>query len=341
MFFQIPIFLQKIFSFLETLIKNCALTSKMVKSISVIAPVKDEQENISLVYKEVSTILKNLKMDYEIIFVNDGSTDNSLKEMILVKSKDSKVKVIDLRKNFGQSSAMQAGIDLASKDLVCYIDADLQIDFSELPLFLKEIDKGFDGVIGWRHKRKDSFFKNFASRIAWTFRQKLIGANMHDSGCPFKVFTKEAAKDLELYGEMHRYVPALLRWRGFNLSEVKITHKARQFGTTKYNYKRIYKGLLDLIMVWFWQKYSHRPMHLLGGIGFISISLSFLLGFILIILRLMGKISLTNSSFPLFAYTLFITGVILFCFGIITDILVRTNLKVSNRKNYSVRRIYK
>ena len=313
----------------------------MSKSISIIAPVKDERENISLVYKDVSNVLKKLRMDYELIFVNDGSTDTSLKEMLLVKSKDSHVKIIDLRKNFGQSAAMQAGIDLASKDLICYIDADLQVDFSELPLFLNEINKGFDGVIGWRHKRKDSFFKNFASRIAWSFRQKLIGANMHDSGCPFKVFTKEAAKDLELYGEMHRYVPALLRWRGFSLSEVKITHKARQFGKTKYNYKRIYKGFLDLIMVWFWQKYSQRPMHLLGGIGFISIMLSILMGVLLIILRLMGKISLTNSSFPLFAYTLFTTGIILFCFGIMADLSVRTNLKVSDRKSYSVRKIYK
>ena len=235
---------------------------------------------------------------------------------------------------------MQAGFDLASKELVCYIDGDLQIDFSELPLFLKEIEKGSDGVIGWRHKRKDNFFKNISSRIAWTFRQKLIGANIHDSGCPFKVLKNECVKELGLYGEMHRYIPALLRWRGFKLTEVKITHRARQFGKTKYNWKRLYKGLLDLIMIWFWQKYSFRPMHIFGGIGLISIFLSGIMLLSLLILRIFGKISLTNSSFPLFAYVLFITGIILLCFGLMTDLMVRTNMRVEGKTSYSTRKIY-
>ena len=313
----------------------------MKKSISIVAPVKDEEENISLVYKEVHSVLKKLKIDYEIIFVNDGSTDNSLKEMLLVKSKNSKVKIIDLRKNFGQTAAMQAGINLASKDLICYIDSDLQIDFTELPLFLKEIEKGSDAVIGWRHKRKDSFMKTFTSIFARKMRKTFLGTDLHDYGCPFKVFTSESIKSIRLFGEMHRYIPPLLRWRGYTTREVKITHKARIHGKTKYNMVRVYKGFLDMINVWFWQKYSSRPLHIFGGIGMCSIAGSVLLGLLLISLRLLGRISLVNSSIPLFAMVMFLFGIIFFCFGLVSDMLMKIYYSIDHKPVYTIKKIYK
>ncbi len=312
----------------------------MVKSISVIIPAFNEQDNIVPVFEEVSSVLKNLKMDYEIIFVNDGSSDSSLERMVFLKKKNSCVKVIDFYKNFGQSAAMRAGFDLASKDLVCYIDSDLQINFNELPLFLKEIDKGADAVIGWRAKRKDTFFKTFASKIARAFRHKILGSQLNDYGCPFKVFRKECLVDLELFGEMHRYIPPMLRWRGYNTVEVKISHNPRKHGKTKYNWKRIPKGFLDMIVIWFWLKYSNRPLHIFGGLGMISMGLGGVLGIVLIILRLLGRISLVNSSIPSFAALLFLTGIIFFCFGIMADMQMKMYYKVNNRKNYLIRKVY-
>jgi len=310
------------------------------KSISIIVPVFNEEKNISLLYREVSFTLKKLHLDYEIIFVNDGSTDSSLKEMLAVKARDKRVKIIEFRKNFGQSAAMQAGFDAAKKELVCYIDADLQVDFSELPLFLNEINKGADAVVGWRSKRKDGLFKNLFSRGAWLIRSILIGSHLHDYGCPFKVMKRECAKGLELYGEMHRYLPAMLRWRGYEVKEVKISHKKRLHGKTKYSVGRLYKGFLDLIVVWFWQKYSFRPLHIFGGLGLIAMFLSVVLTIILIVLRLRGKISLSESSFPLFVAFMFVTGIIFFCFGIISDILVRIYYKTGKVKTYSIKKVF-
>ena len=310
-------------------------------SISIVIPAKNEEGNILPVYTEVSSVLKKLKLDYEIIFINDGSTDSSLKKMVSLHEKDSKVKVIDFYKNFGQSAAMQAGFDYATKDLVCYIDSDLQIDFSELPLFLKEIADGSDAVVGWRHKRKDSFMKTFTSKFARTMRHFFLGTELHDYGCPFKVFRRECLKDLDLYGEMHRYIPPMLRWKGYKTTEVKISHKPRIHGKTKYGLTRVYRGFLDMLVVWFWQKYSFRPLHIFGGLGIVSIILGFLLGLALIFLRLQGRISLIDSIFPLFAVFLVMCGIIFFCFGIISDILVRTYYKTGKIKNYNARKIYK
>ncbi|MFA5126095.1 MAG: glycosyltransferase [archaeon] len=313
----------------------------MSKSISVVIPIFNEEDNVRPVYEEVSRVLKKLGFDYELIFVNDGSRDNSLKEMVELNKKDKKVKVIDFYTNFGQSAAMKAGFDLASKELVCYIDGDLQVNFSELPLFLNEINSGADAVVGWRSKRKDSFFKTLASKIAQKFRHFFLGAQLHDYGCPFKVFRRECIKDLELYGEMHRYIPPMLRWRGYKIVEVKISHNARKHGKTKYNWKRIPKGLLDMVVIWFWLKYSTRPLHIFGGLGLISMGLGGIVGIALIILRLIGRISLVDSILPLFAGLLFLIGIIFFCFGIIADMQMKIYYKVNDRKNYLIRKQYK
>jgi len=313
---------------------------KPAKGMSVVIPVMNEEENIQPVYHEVSSVLKQLFSDYEIIFVNDGSTDNSLLEMLKIKQADPKVKVIDLRRNFGQSAAMRAGFDYASKELVCYIDGDMQIDFNELPLFLKEIENGADAVTGWRWKRKDTFFKRFFSLFARQLRKFFLGTQLHDYGCPFKVFKKECLEDLELFGEMHRYIPPMLRWKGYNVSEVKITHRPRIHGKTKYNITRLGRGFLDMIAVWFWQKFSTRPLHIFGGIGLASMLLSGISAIILASLRLEGRISLVNSSLPLLTAVLFLMGVIFLCFGLVSDMLMKIYYSQNERKNYNIKQIY-
>lgn len=312
-----------------------------MKSISVIIPVFNEKENISPVYSEVSSVLNKLKMKYEIIFVNDGSTDGTLKEIVKLNKKDSRVKVIDFKKNFGQSAAMQAGFDNAIMDLICYIDGDMQIDFSELPLFLKEIEKGSDAAVGFRHKRKDNFFKNTFSKIARFLRKKTLGTDLCDYGCPFKVFTSESIKSIKLFGEMHRYIPPMLKWNGYTTTEVKISHRPRIHGTTKYNIFRVYKGFIDMFNIWFWQKYSARPLHIFGGIGVFSIISSLILGLVLIYLRLGGKLSLVNSTLPMFTGLLFLSGIIFFCFGLIADMLSKIYYSTEQKKTYTIRKIYK
>lgn len=313
----------------------------MTRSISVVIPVFNEEENIIPLYREVFSVLKKLKADFEIIFVNDGSRDGSLKRMLLLQAKNTKVKVIDFYKNFGQSAAMKAGFDLASKALVCYIDGDQQVNFNELPLFLKEIDAGADAVIGWRKEMKGAFFKGFISKVAQKVRRLFLGGQLHDYGCPFKLFKRECLDELELYGEMHRYIPPMLRWRGYKVVEIEITHNSRMRGKTKYNFWRIPKGFLDMIVIWFWLKYSNRPLHIFGGLGMASISLGIIIWIILIPLRLLGKISLVNSILPLFAVLLLLAGIIFFCFGIIADMQMKIYYKVNNKKNYLIKKVYK
>jgi hypothetical protein len=214
------------------------------------------------------------------------------------------------------------------------------VDFKELPLFLKEIENGADFVVGWRWQRKDPLLKRFFSIFAGRLRKFFLSSVTHDYGCPFKVFRRECLDDLELFGEMHRYIPPLLRWKGFKVAEVKITHRPRLYGKTKYSISRLGAGFLDMITVWFWQKFSTRPLHIFGGIGLICMLLGGLSALALASLRLEGRISLINSSLPLLTAVLFLIGIIFFCFGLVSDMLMKIYYSQHERKNYSIKQIY-
>ena len=309
--------------------------------ISVVVPAKDEEENILPLHSEISSVLRRLETDYEIILVDDGSRDSTAEKMVAARKKDARVKVVLLRRGFGQSAAMQAGFGLASKGLVCYIDADMQADFSQLPLLLEKIENGADAVVGWRHRRADPFLKGFFSGIAGAMGGMLLDLQVHDPGCPFKLMRAGAAKELRLYGEMHRYIIPILSWRGYRIEEVKISHRPRLHGRPKYGWKRLYKGFVDLVMVWLWQKYAFRPMHIFGGAGLAAIGLGAATALLLLALRLDHRVSLVNSSLPLLAAVLFIAGIMLFCFGIIADAVARSGLEARGEKSYSVKKIYR
>ena len=234
-------------------------------NISVIIPVYNEEKNVSILHNSLKKVLDKLKRTYEIIFIDDGSDDNTLKELVKLK----KIKIIKFRKNFGQTAAMSAGFRAAKGKIIISMDGDLQNDPKDIPRLIKKINEGYDVVSGWRFKRKDSISKKFFSKIANFFRRKLINDNIHDSGCSLKIYKKECIESIDLYGEMHRYIPALLGWKGFKIGEVKVEPHARKYGKTKYGLARVFKGLLDLINVWFWRKYSFRPLHIFGGLGVI------------------------------------------------------------------------
>ena len=299
--------------------------------ISIVIPVYNEEANISILYSQLKKALKDY--NYEIIFIDDGSTDSTFE--ILNKLKD--IKIIKFRKNFGQTAALSAGFREAKGSIIVQMDGDLQNDPFDIPKLISSID-GYDMVSGWRFDRKDSFSKKILSKVANSFRRLLIHDPVHDSGCSLKAYKRECFNEIDLYGDMHRYIPALLGWKGFKIGEVKVNHFQRKFGETKYNYKRLFRGLLDLLNILFWRKYSSRPLHLFGALGILLSSLGLLLGFVLLVLRLLGLKNLGESQLPLLAVLLVVIGIQFFISGLMADISIK-NYYSNGKKTYSIEKI--
>jgi glycosyltransferase involved in cell wall biosynthesis len=312
----------------------------MDPELSIVIPVYNEEENISLLYKELNEVLVKIGHSYEILFIDDGSTDTSFPRLKEFHDKDPAVRVIKFKKNFGQSAAMKAGFDHARGKIIVTMDADLQNDPHDIPALVQKISQGkYDIVCGWRYKRSDSFSKKFFSRIANRFRTLLTGETIHDSGCTLRAYTRESVADIELYGELHRYIPVILLWKGYHVGEIKTNHRKRTFGKTKYNWKRLNKGFLDLIVVTFWQRYSSRPMHIFGGLGLImGIAGILIVGYLVIQKLFYGSVL---SDRPLFTvgFFLIVIGLQFIAFGILADILLKIYYGQDHRKNYLVESI--
>jgi glycosyltransferase involved in cell wall biosynthesis len=305
--------------------------------ISVIIPAFNEEENVAVLYKELTSVLRTLNRDYEIIFVDDCSTDATYQRLSELHSLDDHVKIIKFRKNFGQSAAMKAGFDHALGNLIITLDADLQNDPHDIPQMLETMEKEhYDVVCGWRFNRQDPFFKKIFSGFANSFRACLTGETIHDSGCTLRVYKQEAVKNIELFGELHRYIPAILLWEGYKIGEVKTNHRERAFGKSKYNWNRLIKGFLDLLVIAFWQKYSVRPMHIFGGAGLIIGGIGFIIAFYLGVSRIIFGTGLTDRPLFLVALVLLVLGVQFIALGIIADILLRIYYGQNVRKNYLI-----
>jgi len=305
--------------------------------ISVIIPAYNEEENVAVLYKELTSVLRTLNRDYEIIFVDDCSTDATYQRLSELHSLDAHVKIIKFRKNFGQSAAMKAGFDHALGNLIITLDADLQNDPHDIPQMLETMEKEqYDVVCGWRYNRQDPFFKKIFSGFANSFRACLTGETIHDSGCTLRVYKQEAVKNIELFGELHRYIPAILLWEGYKIGEVKTNHRERAFGKSKYNWNRLIKGFLDLLVIAFWQKYSVRPMHIFGGAGLIIGGIGFIIAFYLGVSRIIFGTGLTDRPLFLVALVLLVLGVQFIALGIIADILLRIYYGQNVRKNYLI-----
>ena len=294
--------------------------------ISIVIPVYNEAENVEILHRKLVDVLSKSKKKWEIIFVDDGSRDGTFSKLKKLKP----VKAVRHRTNFGQTAAMVSGIKESKGRVIVMMDGDLQNDPEDIPKLLYKMGEGYDVVSGWRANRKDTFSKRYFSKAANLLRGFLVKDPIHDSGCSLKAYKRECFDDLDLYGEMHRYIPALLRWKGFKIGEVKVHHYKRKFGKTKYGLNRVLKGFLDLINVWFWRKYSTRPLHVFGGVGVLLIGFGSLFGFYLIYLRLIGRISLVNSSLPLLAILCVIIGVQFFVSGLLADIAVKSYFRIKN-----------
>ncbi|MFA5275400.1 MAG: glycosyltransferase family 2 protein [Candidatus Omnitrophota bacterium] len=305
--------------------------------ISFVIPLYNESENIGRLYEEIIQAMGNLHKEYEIIFVDDGSTDASFAALEGLHHKDGRVKAIQLRRNFGKALALNSGLRHARGEIIFTMDADLQDNPQDIPYFLKKLDQGYDMVCGWRQKRQDAFLKKLFSRIFNRFVFLVTRVNIHDFNCGFKCLRKEAADSLKLYGDMHRYIPVLAASGGFRVTEIKVSHRPRIFGKSKYGSGRFIRGLFDFFTVIFITRYIYRPLHFFGLGGLLISGTGFSICSYLSILWLTGQRPIGNRPLLLLGVMLFILGIQLFSIGFIGEMLASRSSEV--RKKEPVRRI--
>ena len=305
-----------------------------MQGISVVVPVFNEEGNVRELHKEILEVCKKENYKFEIIFVDDGSKDKTPEICKELKP----LKYIRMRKNFGQTAAMDAGIKLAQYDYIVTMDGDRQNDPADIPKLVNYLEENdLDIVSGWRKNRKDTVMKKFTSRVANFLRGIIVKDNIHDSGCSLKIYKKECFDHINLYGEMHRFIPALLRIKGFEVGEVVVNHRPRTAGVTKYNWKRTIKGFVDMISLWFWSKYAVRPLHILGAGGMVSIFLGVVCAIWSIVLfALVYKMS-NNIMPPLLTVFFIIVGLLMFIFGLMSDMMSKTYYGSGIDKSYSIK----
>ena len=304
--------------------------------ISVVVPVYNEEGNVAALHKEIKDVCETNKYIYEIIFVNDGSKDGTDKICRTLRP----LKYICMRRNFGQTAAMDAGIKAAKYDYIITLDGDRQNDPKDIPFMLEYLEQNnLDVVSGWRKNRKDTFMKRLISRGANFLRGILVKDGIHDSGCSLKVYRKECFSGINLYGEQHRFIPALLKIKGFTIGEVVVNHRARTAVKTKYNWHRTIKGFVDMISVWFWNKYATRPLHILGGFGILSLLIGLGCGIWSVILFLLGYKMSNNIIPPILTIFFIIVGLLMFIFGLMSEIMIKTYYGVHVDMPYSIKEI--
>ncbi len=303
--------------------------------LSVVVPLYNEEGNVRELHRKIVEAVQKIGRPFEVIFVDDGSKDGTVEQTKGL----SPLKLVVFRKNFGQTAAFDAGFKAATGEIIITLDGDLQNDPADIPLLLEEMNKGFDVVSGWRFKRQDPWSKKIPSRIANLLRKMLIHDNIHDSGCSLKAYRRACFQDVDLFGEMHRFIPAILQLEGYSVGEVKVSHHPRIHGVTKYNWKRGFKGFVDMISIWFWRKYSHRPLHLFGASGVILSALGVAILVWMMIEKFYFGASLAERLWPLVGIFFVLVGVQLFISGLLADIAVRSYYQVRHRMNYNIKQI--
>ncbi|MDD4953552.1 MAG: glycosyltransferase family 2 protein [Candidatus Omnitrophica bacterium] len=306
--------------------------------ISVVIPVYDEAENIPVLYQSLKAVMEKLRKSYEIIYVDDGSTDSSAAILRGLSDKDNRVKAVIFRRNYGQTAALDAGIKAAKGSVIVTMDGDLQNDPEDIPFLLEKIyNKGYDVVSGWRYNRKDSALRWLLSRLAYLFRRMLLSDRVHDSGCTLKAYRKECFEGVALYAQMHRFIPAILTWKGFRVTEIRVRHHPRKKGKTKYNLSRLAKGVLDALVLRFWIRYSAQPIHFFGIFGFILLSAGFASGAYLSFIKLFYNIPIAGRPLLFLTVIMLVVGVQFIFFGIIADMIAQVYYGLNQRQSYSIK----
>jgi len=306
--------------------------------LSIIAPIYNEEESLPHLVEQVHRALDATGLNFELILVDDGSNDRSFELMRSLANNDPCLVAIGLRRNFGQTAALQAGLDFARGKRIVLMDADLQNDPADIPAMLRKLDEGYDLVAGWRKDRKDPFInRRLPSIIANRVISLITKVQLHDYGCTLKAMTSEVAKELRLYGEMHRFIPAVANWVGVRVVEMPVNHRARQFGTTKYGIGRTLRVILDLITVRFMQTYLVRPMQVFGLAGIVSGALGTLVCFWLVVRKLSYGETIGTRPLLLLGVLLIVVGVQLLSLGLVADVLSRTYHESQDKRPYYVR----
>ncbi|NCB06790.1 MAG: glycosyltransferase [Bacteroidia bacterium] len=308
-----------------------------MKKLSLVICVFNEESNISPLAEQIKTALKNI--DFEAIFVDDGSTDQTIPE--IKKINDERFILVELKRNYGQSSALQAGIDQAEGEYVVLLDGDLQNDPADVPMMLEKMEtEGWDMVAGVRANRKDGMFlRKIPSKIANYMIRKSTGIHMKDLGCTLKIFTRETIKSIHIYGELHRYIPALIALEGStHITQVDVNHRPRQFGSSKYNLSRTTRVMSDLILMVFFKKYLQRPMHFFGGIGLITLGIGILINLYMLVLKILGN-DIWGKPLLLLGILLVLGGIQFITTGIIAELQMRTYFESQRKKPYRVKRV--
>lgn len=309
--------------------------------VSVVVPVYNEEQSIPRLVDALKRVLSNVEGGFEIIAVNDGSRDASLRVLVEEAKSCAELRVVDFRRNFGQTAALMAGIDHAVGEIVVLIDADLQNDPEDIPNLIGKLAEGFDVVSGWRKDRKDAELRrNLPSRMANALISRISGVHLHDYGCTLKAYRADVLKGVRLYGEMHRFIPIYAHWMGGRVAELPVRHHAREFGKSNYGLERIFKVLLDLMVVKFLDRYLVKPIYVFGGFAALSLAASALALITMIGLKVFAGVSMISTPLPLLTAMTFLVAVLSLLMGLLAEIMVRTYFEAQNRRHYLVRNLY-
>jgi len=308
--------------------------------VSVVIPVYNEEEGLELFVQEVSSVLRSLARDYEVIVVDDGSTDGTYPLLSRVHKREPRVRVVRLKRNFGQTAALAAGLAYAQGEVIVAMDGDGQNDPNDIPLLLSKLGEGFDLVSGWRFPRQDPFWsRRLPSQIANGLISWMTRVKLHDYGCTLKAIRREVAKDLKLYGEMHRFIPAIAYERGARIAEVKVRHRSRQWGKSKYGLARTFRVVLDLLTVKFLLSYGTRPLHIFGLIGLLSGGVGFVIAAYLTAQKILYGLELGGRPLLLLAVLLMLIGFQFVTMGLLGEMLARTYHESQDKPIYVIKEV--
>ena len=310
----------------------------MPESVSIIIPVYNEEGSLDLLFQRLFAVLDAMDQSFEVIAVNDGSADRTLDRLRENAARRRDLKVIDFVRNFGQTAAIQAGIDHAAGEILVCIDADLQNDPEDIPALIAKLNEGYGVVSGWRRDRQDApIRRNFVSRVANRLISAVSGVRLNDYGCTLKAYRREVIKDVHLYGEMHRFIPIYASWRGARIAELPVRHAARAHGKSSYGLERTIKILLDLLVVKFLDRHLVKPIYVFGSFGLLSLGLSLVAGAYALYLKFALGVSLIQTPLPLLAAMTFLVGFVSLLMGLNAEILTRTYFESQGRSTYVVR----
>jgi glycosyltransferase involved in cell wall biosynthesis len=299
-----------------------AIQKVTFKKISIVVPLLNEDESLRPLFNEIKKVVRGISSDYELLFIDDGSTDKSLSVIKELARMDNKIRYFSFRKNYGKSAALQVAFKNVTGDAVITMDADLQDDPNEIPNLLKKLEEGYDMVSGWKKKRHDPIIKKFSSRFFNFITRFFTHVKIHDFNCGLKAYRKEVVQSLNVYGELHRYIPVLADWNGFSVSEIVVKHHPRRYGKTKFGISRFFKGFIDLVTVIFTTRYIKRPMHLFGFVGALAAVAGMVISAFLTFEKIYYHIGIGNRPLLFLGILLIIVGVQFFAIGLLGEILV-------------------